>query len=128
MPVNAPPAMVNEVTSPTPCELHILLGIHGRTKQVAKAKIILGSDLFHGTPIPSETLRRTHRHPHDRGDPPPLGQSVDEFILWNKCYIRNIAVPQEKQPLALEHGAADDEASDFLPPDPPIQGSVPSPL
>ena len=44
-----PPSFpVDSIKSPTPCELHIPLGIHGRTEEVAKAIAIPGSSLFHG--------------------------------------------------------------------------------
>ncbi|KAJ1276978.1 hypothetical protein BS78_05G258600, partial [Paspalum vaginatum] len=48
---------VDNIKTPTPCELHIPLGIHGRTGKVANAVLTPGSSLFHGTPIPPEYAR-----------------------------------------------------------------------
>ena len=56
--IQLPPSFpVDSIKSPTPCELHIPLGIHGRTEEAAKAIAIPDSGLFHGTPIPSEYVR-----------------------------------------------------------------------
>ncbi|KAJ1274638.1 hypothetical protein BS78_05G076900 [Paspalum vaginatum] len=93
---------VDTVTSLTPCELHIPLGIHGRIEEVARALAILGSCLFHGTPIlPNyamvQVLSVEPKHAEERIDIPTpegihfLGQSVNQFILWNKLYILNLA-------------------------------------
>jgi hypothetical protein len=48
---------LHTITSLNPCELHIPLGIRGRTEEVAKALAIPGSSLFHGTPIPPNYSR-----------------------------------------------------------------------
>ncbi|KAJ1262223.1 hypothetical protein BS78_09G090500 [Paspalum vaginatum] len=104
--------VVDSVTSLTPCELHIPLGIHGRTEEVARALVIPRSGLFHGIPIPPDyarvqVLSVEPKHEGERLDIPTLegihflGQSVDQFILWNKKYIMNLA-PQE-QHVVLEH-------------------------
>ncbi|WVZ93308.1 hypothetical protein U9M48_039297 [Paspalum notatum var. saurae] len=105
------------IKSPTPCELHILLGIHGRTEEVAKTIAISGSGIFHGTPIPPEYARVEilsveAKHEEEMiGIPTPegihfLGQSVKQFILWNKKYILNLTPQeqlQESGQLAIEH-------------------------
>ncbi|KAJ1256407.1 hypothetical protein BS78_K035500 [Paspalum vaginatum] len=52
---------VDTITFPTPCELRIPLGIHGRTKEVVRSLAILGSGLFHGTPI-LPNYARVHIH------------------------------------------------------------------
>ncbi|KAJ1259476.1 hypothetical protein BS78_10G158600 [Paspalum vaginatum] len=114
---------VDSITSPTPCELHIPLGIQGRTREVARALAIPGSSLFHGTPIPPDYARVQvpsiePKHNGERLDIPTpegihfLGQSVDKFILWHKKYIMNLA-PQEQLQLeqghvVLEHGPIGD--------------------
>jgi len=41
------------ITSPTPCSLHIPLGIHERTEEVAMALAIPTKGTFHGRPIPT---------------------------------------------------------------------------
>ncbi|KAJ1277133.1 hypothetical protein BS78_05G271200 [Paspalum vaginatum] len=94
---------IDSITSPTPCE-------------VARALVIPGSGLFHGTPIPPDYARvQVHsvepKHEGERLDISTpegihfLGQSVDQFILWHKNYIMNLA-PQEQ--LELEHGPIGD--------------------
>jgi len=47
---------LDTITSSTPCELHIPLGIHGRTEEVARALVIPGR-LFHGKEIPPNYVR-----------------------------------------------------------------------
>ncbi|KAJ1255945.1 hypothetical protein BS78_K131700, partial [Paspalum vaginatum] len=102
---------VDSITSPTPCELHIPLGIHGRTEKEAKALAIPRSGLFHGTPIPPDyarvqVLSVDTKHEEERLDIPTpegihfLGQSVDQFILWHKKYIMNLAPQENLQNLA----------------------------
>ncbi|KAJ1257082.1 hypothetical protein BS78_K222000 [Paspalum vaginatum] len=141
---------VNSVTSPTPCELHIPLGIHGRTEEVARALVILGSGLFHGTPIPPDyarfqVLSVEPKHEGETLDIPTpegihfLGQSVDQFILWHKKYIMNLA-PQEQLQLkqghvVLKHGPIGDAMEeehvvperDHADSDPPIHEFMPTP-
>ncbi|WVZ53150.1 hypothetical protein U9M48_004132 [Paspalum notatum var. saurae] len=108
---------VDSIKSPTPRELHIPLGIHRSTEEVAKAIATPGSGVFHGTPIPPEyarveVLSVEAKHEEEMIDIPTaegihfLGQSVKQFIVWNKKYILNLT-PQEQlqEPgqLAIEH-------------------------
>ncbi|KAJ1268441.1 hypothetical protein BS78_07G135500 [Paspalum vaginatum] len=141
---------VDSVTYLTPCELHIPLGIHGRTEEVARALAIPGSGLFHGTSIPPDyarvqVLSVEPKHEGERLDIPTpegihfLGQSVNQFILWHKKYIMNLA-PQEQLQLeqghvVLEHGPIGDAMEeehvvperDHADSDPPIHEFVPTP-
>ena len=121
-PPSVPPEghAVNSITCPAPCELHIPLGIHGRTEKVARALAIPGSGLFHGTPIllnyaRVQVVSIEAKHEEEQIDIPRpegahfLGQSVNQFILWNKNYIRNLAPSEQERPaepslMAIEQG------------------------
>jgi len=121
--------------SPTSYELHILLGIHGRTEKVARALVIPGSTLFHGNEIPPnyarvEVVSVEPKHAEERIDIAMpegiefLGQCVNQFILWNKLYILNLAPldqqrPIEQRQLALEHAYSDPPIQEFMPATPP---------
>ncbi|KAJ1262042.1 hypothetical protein BS78_09G076900 [Paspalum vaginatum] len=95
---------VDSITSPTPCELHIPLGLHGRTKEVAMALTIPSCGLFHGTPIlPSyarvQVLSVEPKHEEERIDIPTLegihflSQSVNQFILAFKIGMQKFNPP-----------------------------------
>ncbi|KAJ1277319.1 hypothetical protein BS78_05G285700 [Paspalum vaginatum] len=97
---------VDNIESPCPCELHIPLGIHGRTEEVAKAIPYPGSNLFRGTTIPPDYARVSvlsveNKHKEEMIDIPTpkgikyIGDSVKEFILWNKKYILNLTPQQQ---------------------------------
>ncbi|WVZ89212.1 hypothetical protein U9M48_035641 [Paspalum notatum var. saurae] len=49
---------VDSIKSPTPCKLHIPLGIHGRTEEAAKAIAIPGSSLFHDPVCPEHVVEK----------------------------------------------------------------------
>ncbi|KAJ1256041.1 hypothetical protein BS78_K097100 [Paspalum vaginatum] len=51
--INLSKELALEITSPTPCSLHIPLGIHGRTEEVGTTLAIPTKGTFHGTPIPT---------------------------------------------------------------------------
>ncbi|WVZ88892.1 hypothetical protein U9M48_035359 [Paspalum notatum var. saurae] len=128
----SPSFPVDSIKAPTPCELHISLGIHGRTEEVAKATAIPGSSLFHGTPIPPEyarveVLSVEAKHEEEMIDIPTpegihfLGQSVKQFIfrlhlpMPLKATRPNAVEKPTTPPEAEEPAAAKDATPTALP-------------
>jgi hypothetical protein len=91
--------LVDDITSDTPCHLHIPLGrVGNKTKEVVIG-VAMSGHVFHNNPIPAEYAKvLVHEitdqayidYPLDHVTPKgvkELGEAVNEFILWNRREI-----------------------------------------
>ncbi|KAJ1295728.1 hypothetical protein BS78_01G245400 [Paspalum vaginatum] len=112
--INPSTKLAFEITSPTPCSLHIPLGIHGRTEEVGTALAIPTKGTFHGRLIPTsyttvQVLTVDPKHREEPIDFPTdeginlLGQEIHEFILWNMSYIKAAPLPPPIMEEQSEH-------------------------
>jgi hypothetical protein len=90
---------IDDITSDMPCRLHISIGrVENKIKEVAIGVAMPGR-VFHNNPIPTEYAKVlvreiTHMtyidYPLDHVMPEgikELGETVNQFILWNRCEI-----------------------------------------
>jgi hypothetical protein len=90
---------VDDIAGDTPCHLHILIGrVENKIKEVAIG-VTMTRCVFHNNPIPAEYAKVLVReitdmacidYPLDYVTPEEikeLGETVNQFILWNRCEI-----------------------------------------
>jgi hypothetical protein len=90
---------IDDITSDTPCRLHIPIGrVGNKTKDVAIG-VAMSGRVFHNNPIPAEYAKVLIReitnmacidYPLDHVTPEgikELGEAINQFILWNRREI-----------------------------------------
>jgi hypothetical protein len=124
---------VDDITGDTPCRLHISHGrVRNKTKEVAIGVAMPGR-VFHNNPIPTEyvkvlvyeiTDKAYIDYPLDHVTPEgvkELGETVNEFILWNRheIILDGPVTPKDKK-ASLPTSQKDKEASPLTKSPPPV--------